>query len=273
MENRNFDRDDEQAQETWDERRTGLKLFHPLADIFPMLEGKDFADLVTDIKANGLHKKITLHPDGKILDGRNRYRACLKAGVEPRFWTYNGNDPAGYVVSMNIKRRMLDKGQRAMIAEKIETTGWGGFRRGDQERNSDLERTRTEAATLMRVSKDSVGQAKLVREKALPVFTEAVERGRLSLNFVADKIATKPPVEQRAEAQRLKWALEGGRANPSDDPPRWRKTGKRSINPARLTYADIKAWFHDVASEEDKVRLATDDVFPFMDDYERRMGA
>jgi hypothetical protein len=49
--------------------------FHPLANIFPLIEGKDFADLVDDIRLNGLHEPIVLYR-GQILDGRNRYCAC-----------------------------------------------------------------------------------------------------------------------------------------------------------------------------------------------------
>jgi ParB-like chromosome segregation protein Spo0J len=57
--------------------------FHPLAELFPLLEGEAFADLVEDIRANGLLPTV-LYED-KILDGRNRYRACQQAGVAPRF--------------------------------------------------------------------------------------------------------------------------------------------------------------------------------------------
>src|SRR5215213_1934546 len=58
--------------------------FHPASAIFDLLNGQDFDALVNDITKNGLINEIWVHPDGSILDGRNRYRACLAAGVEPR---------------------------------------------------------------------------------------------------------------------------------------------------------------------------------------------
>jgi ParB-like chromosome segregation protein Spo0J len=61
--------------------------FHPLADIFPLVEGAEFDELVADIKAHGLHEPIVLFED-KVLDGRNRLRACEAAGAACRFETY-----------------------------------------------------------------------------------------------------------------------------------------------------------------------------------------
>jgi hypothetical protein len=58
--------------------------FHELATVFPLLEGGEYTALIDDIRRHGLLEPITLF-EGKILDGRNRYRACLAAGVEPRF--------------------------------------------------------------------------------------------------------------------------------------------------------------------------------------------
>lgn len=78
--------------------------FHPLANQYRLLEGRDFDELVEDIKANGLIEPIALY-EGMILDGRNRYRACLVAGVEPRFEEYTGSNPAIYVDSKNAFRR------------------------------------------------------------------------------------------------------------------------------------------------------------------------
>jgi hypothetical protein len=98
--------------------------FHPLANVLPLIEGAQFDDLVADIKASGLHDPIVIHND-LILDGRNRYRACLAAGVDPVFVPYRGDDPVAFVISVNLRRRHLDESQRAMVAARLATLRLG----------------------------------------------------------------------------------------------------------------------------------------------------
>lgn len=88
---------------------------HLYANMFPLLDGEEFDQLVADIKDNGLVYPITLFED-KVLDGRNRYQACLQANVEPRFKEFDGNDPISFVISSNSSRRDLTASQRACAA-------------------------------------------------------------------------------------------------------------------------------------------------------------
>lgn len=91
---------------------------HPVADLFPMLPDDELKDLAADITKRGLLQPIVLDNDGRILDGRNRYSACALAGVEPEFVSYDGDDPDGYALAVNIARRHLNKGQQAMVVAK-----------------------------------------------------------------------------------------------------------------------------------------------------------
>jgi ParB-like chromosome segregation protein Spo0J len=95
--------------------------FHPLANMFPLLEGGEFAALVEDVQAHGLHEPVVLFED-MILDGRNRYRACTAAGIEPRYREKSFGshaEAARYVISANIHRRHLTAEQRRELVVKL----------------------------------------------------------------------------------------------------------------------------------------------------------
>jgi hypothetical protein len=62
-----------------------------------------------------------------LVDGRNRRAACRIAGIKkPATRILNGEDPTAFVLSANIHRRHMTKGQRAMAAAMI----WPETRRG-----------------------------------------------------------------------------------------------------------------------------------------------
>jgi hypothetical protein len=167
--------------------------FHPFSNLFPMMEGDDFAEMVADIKANGQQMAIMLL-DGEILDGRSRYRACIEAGVEPRYEEYIGSAPLDYVLSLNLVRRHLNESQRAMTAAKLATMPHGGDRRSDQAVNLPLV-SQTAAAGMLHVSERLLRLAKLAREKGVPELAHRVERGEVAVSLAA-KVAQLPEEQQ-----------------------------------------------------------------------------
>jgi len=101
---------------------------HEAANVFPMLPEDELADLAADIKANGLIHPIVLDEDGALIDGRNRLAACRMAGVDPTFTSLNGADPVAYILSANVARRNLTKGQRAMAVVMLDVSSGNTMR-------------------------------------------------------------------------------------------------------------------------------------------------
>ncbi len=163
---------------------------HPCAELFPVLEGEEFAALVGDIKVNGLRSPIILC-EGKILDGRNRYVACRQANVPVRTEDYQGSDPLGFVVSANLHRRHVSESQRAMVAAKLAT-----LPRGSNQYAQICAPSHKQAADLVGVSRRTVQHAARVHSKGLPELARSVERGDVAVSLAA-KVADLPEDEQR----------------------------------------------------------------------------
>lgn len=66
----------------------------------------------------GLQNAIVVK-DGVLIDGRNRREACRRAAVTPHLKELNGTDPVAFIISSNINRRHMTKGQRAMAVAMI----------------------------------------------------------------------------------------------------------------------------------------------------------
>lgn len=170
--------------------------YHPAASIFPMMTAQEFMDLKADIADNGLREPIWMY-QGKIVDGRNRYRACVDLGIEPDFreWTGDG-DIVKFVLSLNLHRRHLNESQRAMVAEKVANLKHG--QRADYRADSSIELsvTQPQAANMLNVSLPSVKRAAHVYEYGVPDLIHAVETGRVAVSAAAI-IADAPVHEQR----------------------------------------------------------------------------
>jgi ParB-like chromosome segregation protein Spo0J len=178
----------------------GTIAFHPLADLFPLIEGAEFADLVADIRAHGQRVPITLiegQAGPLILDGRNRYRACVEVGVEPRFETFTGDDAAAFVISANLKRRHLSESQRSMVSGKL--ANLPAHRPAGKSANLRPSLTTKDAAAMLNVSPRSVETARAVIAKGTPELIKRVEKGEVSVSAAA-VIAKAPQEAQEAVA-------------------------------------------------------------------------
>lgn len=171
--------------------------FHPLANIFPLIEGAEFDQLVASIKeSKGPRDAIVVH-EGMILDGRNRARACEAAGVEPRFTPLPADaDPVAFVIDKNLRRRHLNESQRGMAAAKLANMPQGQPAEHAEEKPANLPVTQSAAGEMLNVSERTVRSAVKVRDEAEPELVDAVEQGHLAVSAAA-QAAGLPPEQQR----------------------------------------------------------------------------
>jgi len=173
---------------------------HAAAEIFPMMVGCDLDALVADIRDNGQREPIILH-DGLILDGRNRFAACKVLGITPLTAEWDGHGtPEAFVVSMNLHRRHLNDGQRAMVAARLATRtrqeslipNASNLAGKLEVQKSPSSMTAAEAGELLNVGRSSVLAAKRVLSDGAPEDIEAIEEGRKGVNSIYRDILGKP---------------------------------------------------------------------------------
>jgi hypothetical protein len=163
--------------------------FHPLANLFPLIEGKPFDDLVASIRENGQREPIIVLDD-QILDGRNRYRACLAAEVEPVFAAFAGSDPVRFVVDVNVHRRHLNESQRALIAASIAKLNHGENQHTNMEAQIRAS-TQREVAELLNVGHTSVQAARRVLNEAEEKDIADIREGKATVSGVAKRLHHK----------------------------------------------------------------------------------
>lgn len=173
--------------------------FHEVANLFPLMDGKEYDELCQDIKDNGLLEQIWIHPDGSILDGRNRYRACLQVGIEPsyNYWQNYDQTELEFVLSKNLHRRHLNETQRAIIASKITNTSHGGNRKNQAE-NFPLEIRQSDAANMLNVSDRTIRTVRTVAKEA-PELLQKMEAGKMSAHQAEKKVKEKKRTQERKE--------------------------------------------------------------------------
>jgi len=224
---------------------TDTKEDHPAASVFPLMDGQSFDQFKEDVRLNGQRERIVLF-GGKILDGRNRYRACKELGIEPLFQDWRGTDPISYVISANLQRRHLTPSQRAMAAARArgmydeqakerKSTGKGQDGSGGRGNKKNLPAnlpeglvgdSRDQVGEVFGVSGKSVDHATKVLAEAIPEVAQAVDEGRMSVSKAAT-IAEEPEEQQKVQAEKPKPQARASKSSngdsASDEEPSERK--------------------------------------------------
>ena len=172
---------------------------HPAADLLPAPTTDEYGDLVADIATFGLRHPIVRASDGRLLDGRNRLRACWEAHVEPSFTVFDG-DPIAYVLSTNVTRRHLTPSQRAAVAaEAVDLYAAEAKQRmlagkkadpgPDRDQGSDrnARRATAKAAKATGASRTSTAKAKRVKDHA-PDLHEKVKAGAITVDAAEKQV-------------------------------------------------------------------------------------
>lgn len=168
---------------------------HPLCTLFPRVVGAEFDALVADIRANGLRQAIVLHGD-MILDGGNRYRACLEAGVNPHFEHYEGDSIVSFVLSANLHRRHLSPGQQAAIVSSAQDWAKAHVAGNNQHTEAGGATLHHLASVADRAAESgaSIRTQKMADKvaKASPDLALQVAHGEISLPKAIEQISPKP---------------------------------------------------------------------------------
>lgn len=194
---------------------------HPYADTVPPMTEEEYVNLRDDIRANGLIEPVVIF-EGKILDGRHRYKACLAEGKPVHSVEFRGTNAEALsrVISLNLARRHLTVSQRACYATDIEPIFAADARRRQQaaaemthqklgrKTNEDMlvpiseqasAKAVVQAARACKVGKQAVSTAKRVRARAPELF-EQVKAGSLTLEEANREVGGRERETKRNEA-------------------------------------------------------------------------
>lgn len=225
---------------------------HPYADRFPMLADEDLDRLAADIAQNGLQSPVVVDAEGRILDGRNRWAACQRAGVAPSTVTFDGDDAAAFVLSANVSRRHLSTGQQAMSTALVLSDA--GKRKDGKWAYGSVSNSQNSGSS-QRAWRALMEQGGQILDHAADL-AEQVVGGTLALDAAYRQAETKRDAERNAlaEVDRMQQEEDDARAHLAEVAPDYLTAldtgGYRS---ARQAFA---AWEDDNRAEAAKRRQA-----------------
>lgn len=173
---------------------------HSVAEIFPGMNQEDYARLKADIAQKGQLQPITITTDGKIIDGRHRYQAMVELGLleDLDFVEVPSdlaiNEMTDLVTSLNLCRRHLSTGQRALIGARVQKVLEQWQKSNPEAAKEALKGERRQiAGDMVGVNGQTIQQAKNVLDRGVKELQELCEQGQAA---VSDAVAVTKLAEQ-----------------------------------------------------------------------------
>ena len=269
--------------------------FHEAAEIFPLLDDEGTKALADDIAEHGLQLPIEVY-EGKILEGRNRYRACLMADIEPDVVAIDPPNPIAYVISMNLHRRHLTESQRAMVGARAK--GYYAQRAKERQKRKPKDfvqenlpeqkgQARDEAGVAVGVSGKSVDSASKVLGAQNPALSEAVDQSVFPVSIAAQVAdLSKPQQNKILKAENPKAAAKEALAPPkppkaphtfpiSDQFNHWLDSITSQMTRLRQEHKSVRAMIRDKSWDKKqttgiaaRLRAVTDTVVKFNKEFQ-----
>ena len=237
--------------------------FHPVSALLPEMSATEFDALVEDIRVNGVLVPVTTY-HGEIVDGRHRWRACERLGIDCPTMEWDGSGSlVEYVVSLNLRRRHLTEGQKAVLAldvlpllaaeAKERQRASGGDRKSVEATcpqpitpKARAPQSRDKAAAVVGVSGRTVARVQALAEaaKTSPAAKAAFDEVRAG-TMTANEGAAVLKQEKRAalpdELRRAPLPMPGGRFRVLvlDPPWKYEKRAEDITHRGRCPYPDM----------------------------------
>jgi N6-adenosine-specific RNA methylase IME4 len=176
---------------------------HKVAEIFPGMNVEDYDRLKADIAQKGQLQPITVTTDGRIIDGRHRYRAMVELGRLDEL-EYSEvpddlpiNEMTDIVTSLNLCRRHMTTGQRAVIGARVQGVLEQWEKENPDEAKINLKGERRKiAGDMVGVTGHTIQQAKKVLDQGVKELLDLVEQGKVAVSD-AQRVAKLAEPEQR----------------------------------------------------------------------------
>jgi hypothetical protein len=231
---------------------------HPAALLFSTRDYAEIEELRRDILRRGLQKPISLTPNGELLEGRGRWRACQRLGLTPRTTTVR-SDPWIFVITANWETLApMSQPARAMLVGRVPR--YKGNNRPRATPRYEDPPTVEAIAEAVRVQRQAVGRCQRIFGKGIEPLHRLVSSGAVPI-YTAVRVAD---LDVDAQAEYVARVLSG--ASPTDIAPanyqreRQHENAKLvAVRPARNRYVREQA-VSQLSDALHSVRLIVDEA-------------